>query len=291
MNQQSPKQIKHLILIMLLTACATAPKVDDQSEFKLSEKKDSEPLTVVASKSIAGTATYKFNQKQWNAQWMRCSVQKSKGLVLALHEHARGFDVGSACSEWPAQVFLQQGYDVIAVNRPGYGASTGTNDLSGPHSIAAIKASLESAKAPQLSGIWGYDSGAIAAAFFAKQNPTLASWLMLGGGIYDLEIVARTTTDESLKTLVTTLKAAEGEIFFERRSIAWDFSGLPKKLVLYHAKDDTMAPYSQKASFNDQLRTAEYKVFQNDIVAGGHNLPQQDHAQIIIQGLKQLTSP
>ncbi len=272
----------------MVWSCASAPKVSDHSEFTVSKKPDLTPIAVLPTTAATGIVPYKFEQKSANSQWMKCTIPKSQGSVLIMHRFDSGFDPQLFCKGWVAQSFIKKGFNVVAVNRPGYAGSNGVEDLAGPQSMAAIKAGLDaSGLGSQVKGIWGYDVGTIAAAFFAKQNPNI-QWLILGGGIYDLEITARSTESAGLKSSIQKIKSTEGDLAFERRSIAWDFNGLPKTVALYYSKNDKVAPTGQADAFNAQLRTAEYKVFNNEIAGGSHELPWRDHMTILEAAIDQV---
>lgn len=269
-------------------SCATTPKVSDRSEVQLNKNAEQTPIAITPSTMTTGIAPYAFEQKTFNSQWMKCAAGKSRGTVLVMHRFGAGFDPPSFCKGWVAQVFIKQGFHVVAVNRPSYASSTGAEDLAGKQSLAAIKAGLDgSGAAASLTGIWGYDVGVIAAAFYAKQTPAV-QWLILGGGIYDLEITERSTENTALKSAIASVKAKEGESALERRSIAWDFNGLTKMISLYHVKDDKFAPDSQESAFNAQLRTAEYNVFNNEIAGAPHDIPWRDHMNIVDAAINQV---
>ena len=276
------------ILLAVFVSCATKPKVEDESQLVI-EKGDASVITLVETTTKTETTTYNFEGMQGNVQWISCSsVPAAKRTVLVFHGMDAGYDPASFCKGWIGQVFASNGYNVLAINRPGYGLSTGGNDLSGPKSIEAIQAGVNQAKMPSIEGVWAYDTGTIAAAFYAKKTGSSLKWMLLGGGIYDLEVVNKTTIHLGLKKQIETLKSEERDLVFERRSISWDFAGIPKLIGLYHAKGDQFAPIGQAESFNDQLRTAEYKVFKNDIAEEGHAIPWRAHAQIVGQVLVQI---
>lgn len=273
-----------------LSSCATAPKVADHVEFKIDPKAkpDTAPVVITPAKMTTGSAVYTYEQKPWASQWIKCSIDNTRGTVLVMHRFGAGFEPDAFCKGWIAQSFIKKGFQVVTVNRPSYVGSTGPEDLAGPQSLTAIKAGVDaSGVAPQIMGTWGYDVGTIAAAYFAKITPNI-KWLILGGGIYDLEVTARATESAELRTAIAAIKAKEGDIAFERRSIAWDFNGLTKTLALYHVKDDKFAPENQASSFDAQLRTAEYKVFNNEIAGGTHDLPWRNHAAILAAAIEQV---
>lgn len=280
-------RIVALLSLTSFFSCASSPKRDDNSKFK-TDPANKDPVFTIESTSKTGLADYKFEGATGKVQWISCVGAKNAGSVAVMHRMDAGFDPASFCSGWIAQSFLKAGYRVTGINRPSYGLSTGSDDLSGNQSIEAIKAGLSAAEAGKLDGIWGYDAGAIAAAFYVKSHDKDIKWLIMGGGIYDLEIVARETNSDSLKKAVGIVKSKEGDTAFERRSIAWDFAGLPKVVGIYHAKDDLFSPIGHGDSINSQLRASEYKVYRTEVDAGGHDLPWRAHMNVLGQTLDQV---
>ena len=235
---------------------------------------------VVATEHTTGLASYTFAGKSYSAQWIYCVTGNQSDTVAVFHRMEAGFDAKVFCDGWIAQVLIHSGYNVVAVNRPSYAGSTGPDDFSGPQSITATEAGIKASGASHLVGAWGFDSGSIAAAFYAKKNGGF-KWAMLGTGFYDLESTVKQTTSTKLKDLIASTKSQEGDIALERRSIAWDVTGLPKTIILYHAKGDTVAPHLQADAFNDQLRTSEFKVFHSEINSDAHELPWHDHYMLV----------
>lgn len=283
------------ILISFITslcamACASTPTVDDSSSTKVDlEASQSFKPANIASKFTTGVVDYKFEGKPFKAQWLQCVLNQGAPFVAFFHGDVGGNNPHGFCEDWNAQVLLKNGFNVIAVNRPSFNGSNGKDDLGGPQSVAA---SMEAFKASlgkgNLIGFWGIESGVIAATFVAKLSPHL-KWLILGSGYYDLESLERSSKNERLLKNIALLKKNESESAFERRSIAWDIAGLPKVIAIYHSKNDDSAPKQQADDFNTQLRTAETKVFYNEIDAPAGGIPWQAQYQIVDKAIKQLT--
>ena len=103
-----------------------------------------------------------------------------------------------------------------------------------------MNAALKASSLPVV-GIWGFGTGTIAATFLSKTLPSV-QWMILGGGVYDLEITHKQSNYQAFKTMFDQIKHQEGDIAYEKRSIAWDFAGIPEMIGIYHAKDDAAAP-------------------------------------------------
>ena len=280
-----------LTIVTVLSACATRPTLNDNSSTVFDPTTAEQfKLPNTSSKMAIGLADYKYKEKSYKAEWIRCTNQGDAPVVAVNHDEAAGFDQKEFCQSWQAQVLLAHNLNVIALNRPSFGGSTGSRDLAGPQSLAATTAAIQAAGFQgKLTGIWGYGTGSITAAFLAKSQPGL-SWLMLGNGFYDLEVVERSTKSESIIAAITAAKSSEGDVALERRSIAWDNNGLPKVVMIYHAKSDDVAPRAQAEAFGDQLRTMQTKVFFDDIDGIGHEIPWQAHFQITDSALKKRQS-
>ncbi len=273
---------------VILTACATTQNFDDDSSTKIdpSDAKNFK-LKVSASKSNSGTADYKFQGANFKAHWISCTG-KDKDPYAAVLGISDQSDAAKFCNDWSAQALLQSGFNVITVLRSGKGQSTGSDDFGGPQSVTAAVAGMQAGIGKgSLVGLWAYDHGTITASFTAKTLSGL-KWLMVGNGFYDLEVVERTTKNESVSKTIAALKAKDGEAALEHRSIAWDTSKLPDRIAIYHARNDDVAVKAQADAFNDQLRTIQAKVTFEDIEGASHDLPWQAHFQIAMKILKGL---
>ena len=149
----------------------------------------------------------------------------------------------------------------------------------------AIKAGLDAAQpvvAPKYpaTGIWGYSSGASAALFVSKTLKGL-SWAIVGGGIYDLEDTSQKSQDSYIKREIEDVKASEGPKGLEDRSVAYDVAGMPKRIIVYHGKDDTSVPMAQANSFAETLNANEYQATMQVIDGVGHEIPASTHRQIL----------
>jgi pimeloyl-ACP methyl ester carboxylesterase len=263
----------------LLTGCTS--NVDEFSDVI---KADKEVIVeAVAAQSQALTETYTYQDKEHTAEWLACKISSAEKTVLVINEGAEDLSP-ELCNGNVAQMFLGHSYDVLIFNPPGSGNSTGEDDFAGPHSLGALNATykkaLAQAKLPALGGVWAVNEGTILASFFAKNQPSL-EWVILGAGIYDLERAKRETTDVSLKQRITQIENAEGEDGLAARSIAWDYVGLPKRVYLYHGKDDKVVPIDNVNAFKDTLSTGEYSAEILFLEKKGHKLSEDDHAKVL----------
>lgn len=279
-----------LITSLSVLGCATTPTVDDSLSTKVDPKNNDDfKPAIVKSKFSTGTVDYKFQDQNFKAQWFQCIAKQGSPFVGFFHGNIGGNSPQSFCEDWSAQVLLKNGFNVVGVNRPSFKGSTGKEDLGGPQSVAANTAGLKAAVGPgNLIGFWGVESGVVAATFTAKSWPNL-KWLILGSGYYDLENLERSSKNEMILKVIANLKKVEGESAYERRSIAWDITGLPTMIAIYHSKNDDSSPKQQADDFNAQLRTAQTKVFYNEVDAPSGNLPWQAQYQIVDKAIKQLT--
>jgi len=273
-------------LLLFFTGCVTRemPQRMDGA-LKITDTSHKTSFASITFKKLSGIADYQFAGAGAKAQWIACQSAAATGTVVVMHRDEAGFDETKFCESWTAQAFLRSKFNVITVNRPGYVGSSGPEDFSGPKSIAAIDAGVKAASA-QISpvkpviGFYGYSSGAIAAAFYSKKVPT-AQWVILGNGMYDLETVAKETKGTYVQKELAAISKAEGKVALENRSIAYDLSGLPKRVALYHGKANTISPVSQAQAFRDTLASSEYVVTLDVLDGVAHELNPGHHRQIL----------
>lgn len=271
------------LALLLLPACAALTREDD-TQLKITDTSEDQ-FSQVDSTSQDGLADYTFGSAPQRAEWVVCKLKAGKASLVVMHTDRAGYEKAKFCSGWIAQAFLAQGYDVVTVNRPGYGASTGAPDFAGAQSSAAVEAGVADAvkktkiKAP--TGIWGNSSGATAAALVSRKIKGL-KFAILGSGIYDLDETVKKTSDSYIKADIEAIKATGGDKAVEDRSIAYDATGLPKTIVLYHGKQDTAVPPSQAKAFSDSLESSgEYKVTLQIIEGVTHEIPWPHHRKIL----------
>lgn len=236
----------------------------------------------IPAKKTTQISDYKFKGSSYKVGWITCAADATQGTALLMHRDEAGFDPDKVCDGWMAQVFLSSGFDVIAVNRPGYVNSTGKKDFAGPQSIESTRVAVTAAQrhVKPLNGAWGYSSGAIGAGFFAKTVGNL-QWLILGGGIYDLELQTRNTRNKLITDAIQSVLKTEGESAYEHRSLSYDLANIPKRIILYHGKTDTDVEISQAQSFRDVLRSQEFQVTLEELENMGHDLPWMNHYQVL----------
>jgi hypothetical protein len=271
------------LLAALIPVVGCAHLATDDSELTIASDDMEATFEPVASQQMSGFADYKVGEATQKAQWIACLGKSTKATVVAMHASHAGFDPARFCAGWLAQTFLSQGFDVVTVNRPGFGASTGALDFWGPGATAAVTAGLEAAlaKGPKpLKGAWGYGTGAAAATAFARKHGKFA-WLILGGGIYDLEETEKSTADSDLRAEIETLRKKGGDKAIEDSSVGYDVSGLPKRLVIYHGKLDKDAPIKQAQAFSDTLQSSGYQVNFQLIEGVAHDIAWNHHRRLL----------
>ena len=275
-----------LALPTIFSGCTTGagPERND-SAINITDTSQKTSFDFVASKPVNGLADYTFKEKTHKVQWLGCQAAGATGTVVVMHRDEAGFDDKKFCEGWTAQAFLRGKFDVVGINRPGYVGSTGPEDFAGPKSIVAIEAGVKAAASKltpsrPIVGVYGYASGAIAAAFYSKKVPS-AKWLILGNGMYDLEVVAKETKGQYVRKELSAIAKSEGAVALENRSVAYDVSGLPKRIALYHGVSNEVAPLSQAQTFRDSLASSEYVVTLDALDGVSHELNAGHHRQIL----------
>ncbi|MBF0440937.1 MAG: hypothetical protein HQK54_03445, partial [Oligoflexales bacterium] len=239
-----------------------------------------------------GISHFKDNKKQFDGEWYYCYLKDINKIYLVVQSQDFSFGSDSVCDHWLPQVFIRNKYNVIVITEPGVGKSNAKNDFGGPFVKKSFSAQLAGfingygSVDGKVAGIWAYGQGVIAASNYAKTTKGI-SRLILGGGVYDLQLLYKTASNIDLKKNLEVLSKEQGEKFFEERSIAWDIEGLPSKINLYHGKNDNIFPSSQSSSFRDALAIGERKVSLQIIENEGHVLTPQIHEQLIEKILKE----
>ena len=208
---------------------------------------------------------------------------KSSDSVLVFMDS--GFDLTESkfCDSWFMQVFLKEGYNPLAINLPAQGKSTGAGDFYGPGDLAAVSNLIEKVsneKKMVIVGTWGYSKASIIASFYAKQNKTV-KWLILGAGIYDLEVFHKGLVAGEMKKELDQLYLSHTEEFYEMRSIAWDIENLPRNVYIYHSIHDPLVPESQAVAFRDGLAAKEYNVNYIGVQENTHEIEPKKHQKIL----------
>jgi len=273
-----------LLILVPIVGCAYLGGNKDSDELTISTTSN-DTIAKTESNALTGTSNFTFEDKEYLAEWFSCILDPQKPTVLLLHDSDTTLKKETFCDSFSAQSFLNNSYNVVSTNAPGVGKSTGTNDFSGPLTIANIRAGTKaSQEANKLAsppiGAWGYSSGVIAATFYAKSAATKLSFLILGGGIYDMEETYDKTKSITFKLKLGTLKSSSDD-FFETRSISYDVSNLPKNISIYHGEKDTFVMPSQAKDFYDSLVSSEYRASLEVLKNIGHKINDNTHFKIL----------
>jgi pimeloyl-ACP methyl ester carboxylesterase len=278
-----------VLFLSIVSGCAHWGESPKEESLSLEPVKTDEAPALVEFQAKSGVASYKFKKasgeaQDFSAEWLTCEGKESKGTLVVTHDQSGVQDQGF-CRDWLAQAVLAKGYAVLAVQRPGFGKSTGSQDIAGPQSVAAIEAAVKDAQGkvglPPVRGAYGYGLGAAAASMAAKKLVGL-EFIVLGGGVYDLEDTMQKTSDPKLRKDIADLKKRDGDRAIEDRSVAYDVSGLPKKVAIYHGKLDGTVPPSQAKAFSDSLESSgEYKVSFQIIDGVSHDVAPETHRKIV----------
>ena len=288
--------------------CAT---LGDKTAELFGDVADATDLPLVSASTRAGQSAYASKGKSPPVEWWVCQPSdrppagagSSPGApwpaVIVLHGHHEAFAAKTVCGGAIVQAFLAQGYAVLAINRPGYGRSAGQRDSGGSESQAALLAAATGARAasgPQATpairvvGAFGYGTTVAIAGQLARQLKDI-SFLVLGGGVYDYEQVLTKTADPALRQELQALKGVVGDKGLEDRSLAYDISGLPARVLIYHGRLDQAAPLEQAQAFADSLAAAgRFRGDFHPLSGEGHEFPPPRHRHIIEALLRDLNA-
>ena len=285
MQSKGAAVLKFFLLLFVGVALSCVDSLEKE-KLDLSEAVGADTTKMVQARASNHLVSFRSAGKRLKVQWFGCRVDKGKGAVLLVNLDSRAFTDRGTCADWAIQGFLAQGYNVMAVNRPGFGKSEPKQqDFAGPTSLDAAAAAMTygAKKFPEfksITGVWGYGSGAITASFAAKKIGNV-DFLIVGGGIYDLEVFDSGVKDGPLKAkLASSMKPGDAD-FYEPRSIAWDSEGIAKKVRIYHAQDDIVVPPEQAKMFYDVLLSSQVDVQMETIQGIKHDIPATKHRYIL----------
>ncbi len=194
----------------------------------------------------------------YSLQWYSCTLKKGAPYIVMLNVKGQPF-TGETCKQGLVQAFLQKDLNVLAVNRPGAGKSEGKEVLGDDASVGSLKSLLDAEKeqGKKIDALWGFEEASLLALRTAKVFPL--KFLVVGNGIYDWDATLSEAKDPAF---VSEMKALQGSDprFAETRSVAWDLTGLPKAVYLYHMQGDPRYGGAQTEAFRAALAANQYKV-------------------------------
>ncbi len=288
---------KTIFLAFLLSGCISSsnPFSDKKVDADTLMKKDQPDLKVITATFKTGVVSEAAKKKAPASaiEWVACIHPSEKKSVLVFHSESKAFENNDAfCNDPSNQVFLNLGYSVIGVNRPGFSKSTGQKDFGGDKSIVALEVGLKDALAKtglaKPSGLWTYGAGSVSLFRYLLKNST--PWVIVGGGVYDMEQTDRTTSDTHLKGLIDGIKSKEGIPGIEKRSISYDPSEIKANVILYHGGKDLVVPSRQAQEFRDTLSASEKKSSLDFLTTEGHDLPKELHQVFLYYLVKNKTN-
>lgn len=182
---------------------------------------------------------------------------------------------GSFCADPLVQAFLGHGYSIARsyFKKPD-GSTVASLDHWGEDTVQRAIAAIDhlaEAKNVTIVGTMGYGAAAIAAMQVAQRVAGLR-FAIAGNGIYDLEKAFKQGIGPEVEALKASDLREKDDEFLERRSIAWDYMTLPKKVALYHGQLNQQIAPEHAESFRDSLQASEFKVHFELIKDQGHSI-------------------
>lgn len=215
------------------------------------------------------------------------SPNNERKQVILLNPPSLVWGVENACSHWLSQRWLHAGFDVLAVNRAGYGDSSGVSDLGGQldkSSLSSLVSFVE--RKDRQVGCWGFSEAALSAISLAKVAKL--DFLVLGEALYDAEQLLESEKNSVLKDKLAGYLKSEGELAIETRSVAWDFEFLPAHIVIYHSRNNPLIPFSQVEEFKSTLDGSQFDVELISLPTSLLNLNENAHKKAISESAQSL---
>ncbi len=286
MIAQRPEFLTKFCWLVLGTAFLQSACVSNENSFSdqvsieaLSAPLESGEPRYVLEEGILATP----GSSSQKVQWFTCTQGANAPGIMLLNAPAEAFQKNQVCQSPVASEFLNQGFNIVALNRPGQGESSGKETLGGEQALEGSLALITQLrnKGYKIQGLWAYDEASLHGFRLAKNFPF--SFLIIGNGIYDWDETLKNSGD---KPFVAHLQALQGRgteaaMFAEQRSIAWDFSALPKHVFLYHNQGNLRVPVSQATAFKNSLAAGEFRVELLILDQEGHRIPTALHRGLV----------
>jgi hypothetical protein len=185
--------------------------------------------------------------------WFTCTQSAKATSMVLINPGPKGWSKDEVCKTPAAMAFLNHGLNVIAINRPE------TETLGDDTTLNQIKETVDFLQKEdrRLAGLWSMGEGSVLTLRLARQLPWKV--LIIGNGIYDLELVMKDSADQAFLARVKDMPGSNDPMFVEKRSAAWDLSGLPKVVYLYHGGKNSQVSSNQAIQFRNSLAASEYR--------------------------------
>ena len=237
-----------LALVLPLSGCASLGGQGNKNSLTLTDTSIDE-FTPVPVDQIVGAAAYDFGGKKESVEWIACRGKKPAATFFVMHRDRAGYDREDFCRGWIAQSFVSQGFDVISVNRPGYGASEPFEPVTDIRIQAEALAPLLVAARGQKVMLVGQSYGAAIASLMAEAKPgQVASLVLLSGFFGETGPTSRWLLDlggKALKMIPRDLRHAVIEVTGQRPQLAYARRALARLTIpihMVHGDKDDFAP-------------------------------------------------
>ncbi len=183
--------------------------------------------------------------------------------VILFHGYQAGTHLGGEqfAKQGELARLARSGYVAVAFSQPGYGASDGPPDYSGPTTQRAALAVIDHVRAlksvvPGQVALVGYGEGATAAALTGTRDVDLGA-IILMSGLYDL----RDSTDPSVRFPKETARVIRQEagvnaLALARRSVVTNATSIRAPTLILTSKTDDDLLTAQAAHFAKMLNAA-----------------------------------
>jgi hypothetical protein len=186
--------------------------------------------------------------------WFTCTQKASAPYFVMLNPAPQAWRKADACAHPAALEFLEHGFNIVAINRPF------KEVLGDDESVNQVKETIEFLQKEdrRMEGLWAAGDASVLALRLARQLP----WkiLIIGNGIYDWEQTLKESSDPDFVARMKALPGSNESRFAEKRSAAWELSGVPRLIYLYHSGKNAQVLPAQASRFRDSLAASEYRV-------------------------------
>ncbi len=261
-----------LILFLLAIVACTTNQTDYQRSKLIKEQ--------VTGKKVAFTQKSGTLEKDGVKQlWRKCSPGGKGETVLLIY--APKELSASACDDPHVQAFLTKGYSTIEIEEPQENGNA--RSFGSDHALEAFVVNLDSFDTP-IAGLWAHGTSSIMAGRLAKSIDT--NWVIFSEGLFDMELAISSGTHQELQKALLHLQQLEQGEALEKRSLAWDYDGLPSLVYVYYADSSPADIKKQAKAFTETLAASQIRVTRKTFSSEGQGFDSQGHLTMINDALK-----
>lgn len=215
--------------------------------------------------------------------WRRCVPEKSQNKFVLLLYPAGALSKTS-CNDPHVQAILAKGLVTVELED----ALRDENELLGADLERDATINVLASFSGDFVGLWAHGLSTILGGRITKSLSL--RWVIFSEGLYDMEMAIRSKSYPSLEQGFAKVDEDRLDEELEKRSLAWDYSGLPSLVHIYCADTSSPSLKKQARDFSQTLAASQVNVRNMIFNSHGTGLDSQGHALMIHDALKHFLS-